>query len=156
MVTTKHWIEVNRFSFKKAKIINYHFNCYITNILQLYQRYRPARLDLHESGIIGKPFKRTSTAIYFIFFIFDLEYLIRVQSSEPLHAKMNPISCLFGSRFAYLQAAILSIFNLIKLHASRNLLCFFPIGWFVRFGRFCRLFRTIHVKQRPCRSLLFV
>ncbi len=24
--------------------------------------YRPARLDLHESGIIGKPFKRTSTA----------------------------------------------------------------------------------------------
>jgi hypothetical protein len=33
----------------------------------------------------------------FLFFIFDLEYLIRVQSSEPLHAKMNPTSCLFGS-----------------------------------------------------------
>jgi len=33
-------------------------------------------------------------------FIFDLEYFIRVQSSEPLHAKMNQISCLFGSRFA--------------------------------------------------------
>ncbi len=52
--------------------------------------------------------------LYFLFFIFDLEYLIRVQSSEPLHAKMNPTSCLLGSRFAYLQAAILSIFNLIK------------------------------------------
>jgi hypothetical protein len=25
--------------------------------------FRPARLDLHESGIIGKPFKSTSTAI---------------------------------------------------------------------------------------------
>jgi hypothetical protein len=25
----------------------------------------PARLDLHESGIIGKPFKSTSTAIGF-------------------------------------------------------------------------------------------
>jgi hypothetical protein len=35
-----------------------------------------------------------------IFSIFDLEYLIRVQSSELLHAKMNPTSCLFGSRFA--------------------------------------------------------
>jgi hypothetical protein len=34
--------------------------------------------------------KRTSTAIGFLFFIFDLEYLIRVHSSEPLHAKMNP------------------------------------------------------------------
>jgi hypothetical protein len=28
-------------------------------------RYRPARLDLHESGIIGKPFKSTSTGIGF-------------------------------------------------------------------------------------------
>ncbi len=44
-------------------------------------------MDLHETGIIGKLFKRTSTAIWFKFFIFDLEYLIRVQSSEPLHAK---------------------------------------------------------------------
>jgi hypothetical protein len=37
-----------------------------------------------------------------LIFIFDLEYLIRVQSAEPLHAKMNPTSCLFGSRFAYI------------------------------------------------------
>ncbi len=29
------------------------------------KRYRPARLDLNESGIIGEPFKRTSTAISF-------------------------------------------------------------------------------------------
>jgi hypothetical protein len=45
---------------------------------------------------------------FFIFFIFDLEFLIRVQSSEPLHAKMNPTSCFFGSRFACAQTAIFS------------------------------------------------
>jgi hypothetical protein len=50
--------------------------------------------------------KRTSTALGFLFFIFDLEYLIRVQSSEPLHAKMNPTSCLFGSRFACAQTSL--------------------------------------------------
>ncbi len=44
----------------------------------------------------------------FLFFIFDLGYLIRVQSSEPLHAKMNPTSYLFGSRFACAQTAIFS------------------------------------------------
>ncbi len=49
--------------------------------------YHPARLDLHESGIIEKPFKRTSTAICFQFFILDLEFLKQLQSSEPLHAK---------------------------------------------------------------------
>jgi hypothetical protein len=42
------------------------------------------------------------------FLIFDLEYLIRVQSSEPLHAKMNPTSSLFGLRFACAQTAIFS------------------------------------------------
>jgi hypothetical protein len=42
----------------------------------------------------------------FYYFIFDLEYLIRVQSSEPLHAKMNPTSCFFGSWFACAQTAI--------------------------------------------------
>ncbi len=52
--------------------------------------------------------KRTSTAIGFLFFIFDLKYFIRVQSSEPLHAKMNSTSCLFGSRFACAQTAIFS------------------------------------------------
>jgi hypothetical protein len=44
-------------------------------------------------------------------------YFKRLQSSEPLHAKLKPTSCLFHLRFAYLQAAILSIFNLIKYHA---------------------------------------
>ncbi len=44
-------------------------------------------MDLHESGIIEKPFKRTSTALCFQFFIFDLEFLKELQSSEPLHAK---------------------------------------------------------------------
>ena len=36
----------------------------------------------------------------FLIFNFTLEYLKILQSSEPLHAKMNPTSCLFGSRFA--------------------------------------------------------
>jgi hypothetical protein len=52
--------------------------------------------------------KRTSTAIVFLFCIFDLEYLKRVQNSEPLHAKMNPTSCLFRSRFARSQTVIFS------------------------------------------------
>ncbi len=52
--------------------------------------------------------KRTSTAIDFLILIFDLEYLKRVKSSEPLHAKMNPASYLFGSQFAYAQTEIFS------------------------------------------------
>jgi hypothetical protein len=44
--------------------------------------------------------KRKSTATGFLFCIFDLEYFIGVQSSEPLHGKMIPTSCLFRSRFA--------------------------------------------------------
>ena len=63
-------------------------------------------MDLHESGTIGYALKRTSTAIDF--FIFDIEYLIRVQSSELLHSKMNPTSYLFGSRFACAQTTIFS------------------------------------------------
>jgi hypothetical protein len=51
-------------------------------------------LDLHKSGTIEKALKRTSTAISFKFFNYTLEYLKRLQSSEPLHAKINPTSCL--------------------------------------------------------------
>jgi hypothetical protein len=58
--------------------------------------YRPARLDLHESGTIGQALKRTSTAIGFLFLNFSFEYLKILKISEPLHAKMNPTSCLFG------------------------------------------------------------
>jgi hypothetical protein len=39
----------------------------------------------------------------FLFFILELEYMRRVHSSEPLHAKINPTSYLFGSRFACLK-----------------------------------------------------
>jgi hypothetical protein len=46
--------------------------------------------------------ERTSIAIGFLFFIFDLEYFIRVPISEPLPAKMNPTSCLFGLLFSTL------------------------------------------------------
>ena len=45
-----------------------------------------------ESGIIGKPFKRTSTSIDFKFFYFTLEYFKRLQSFELLHANNNPTS----------------------------------------------------------------
>jgi hypothetical protein len=44
----------------------------------------------------------------FLIFIFDLEYFLRVLSSELLHAKMNPTSCLFRSLFACAQTAIFS------------------------------------------------
>ncbi len=44
---------------------------------------------------------------FFIFYFWS-EYLIKVQSSELLHAKMNPTSYLFGSRFACAQTAIFS------------------------------------------------
>ncbi len=54
-----------------------------------------------KSGQIGsawewyhlKPFKRTSTAMFLIF-NFSTEYLKQLQSSEPLHAKLNPTSWL--------------------------------------------------------------
>jgi hypothetical protein len=67
-------------------------------------------LDLHESGTIGYwiGLEKDINPDRFLFFIFDLDYLIRVQGSEPLHAKMNPTSCFFGSRFACAQTAIFS------------------------------------------------
>jgi hypothetical protein len=49
---------------------------------------------------LESPLKGHQPLYVFNFFIFDLEYFIRVQSSEPLHAKMNLTSSLFGSQFA--------------------------------------------------------
>jgi hypothetical protein len=37
--------------------------------IELIKRYHPARLDLHESGTIGKPFNRTLTVYVFDFLI---------------------------------------------------------------------------------------
>ncbi len=56
----------------------------------------------------------------FLIFIFDLEYFIRIQSSEPLHATMNPTSCLFGSRFAWNPVFLLAGALLLdeKIHQS--------------------------------------
>jgi hypothetical protein len=48
--------------------------------------------------------------------------LIRVQSSEPLDAKMNPTSCLFGSRSSYW----LAHFHLMKKSAKVQL--YFGLG----------------------------
>ena len=67
-----------------------------------------AALDLHESGTTGYALKRTSTAIGFYFLFFIFLNLIRVQNSEPLHAKMNPTSCLYGSWFACAQTSTFS------------------------------------------------
>jgi hypothetical protein len=64
--------------------------------IKVFERYHPARLDLHESGSIGLALNRTSTAIGFRFYNFTLEYLNRLQSSEP-PACLDPVcidSCL--------------------------------------------------------------
>ncbi len=46
------------------------------------------------------------SAIDFWFLNLSCEFLKKLQSSEPLHSKMNPSSCLFGSRFVWAQTAI--------------------------------------------------
>jgi hypothetical protein len=48
-------------------------------------------LDQTQSGIIGKALKKTTTAIGYWFFDFDIEFLKKLQSSEPLHTKMHLI-----------------------------------------------------------------
>jgi hypothetical protein len=59
----------------------------------------------------------------FWFLNFTLEYLKRLQSSELLHTKINPTSCLSGSRFAcrILSSYWLAHFYLMK--KSAKLLC---------------------------------
>ncbi len=49
---------------------------------------------------LDRPFNGNQSLYVFDFLNFDLEYLRRVQSSEPLHVSIDPTSCLFGSRFA--------------------------------------------------------
>jgi hypothetical protein len=55
--------------------------------------------------------KRTLTAIGFLFFYFTLEYLKRLESSEPVHAKNNPTTCLQRS---------LSSFWLVHFYLMKN------------------------------------
>jgi hypothetical protein len=88
-------------------------------------------LDLHERGYhwIGlEKFKGTSTARGFRFFIYDFEYLKRVQSSEPLHAKMNPTPCLFGSRFACVQTANFSAEQCFKNAEETSIVLWITAG----------------------------
>jgi hypothetical protein len=66
-----------------AKVFRYLFK----DCKWKHYRYRAARLDQPQTGIIGKAFKKTSTAIGFLFFYFDLEFLKKFQNSEPLHTK---------------------------------------------------------------------
>jgi hypothetical protein len=46
-------------------------------------------------GPLDRPCKRHQPLIVFDFLNFTLKYFERLQSSEPFHAKMNPIPCLF-------------------------------------------------------------
>jgi hypothetical protein len=39
---------------------------------------------------LGKALKKTTTSIGFWFFNFDIEFLKKLQNSEPLHTKMHP------------------------------------------------------------------
>jgi hypothetical protein len=75
---------------------------------------------------LESPLKGHQPLYVFIFFIFNLEYLIRVQSSEPLYAKMNPTSFLFGSRSAYNPVCLLAGAMLFyeKIHQSAGLFWF--------------------------------
>jgi hypothetical protein len=54
------------------------------------------------------PFNMPNINHYRFIYLYLILNVIRVQSSEPLHAKMNPTSCLFGSQFACAQTAIFS------------------------------------------------
>ncbi len=55
-------LDRTRFGHPPRNALKFYFN---HEIIAGVKRYRPARLDLHESGIIGKPFQRISTAICF-------------------------------------------------------------------------------------------
>ncbi len=73
----------------------------------------------------------------FWFFNFDLEYLRRVQSSELLLTKMNPTSCLFGSRVGLesFLPIFLSHFYWLK-KSAKVLLYLFYCGLLVLFKYF--------------------
>jgi hypothetical protein len=62
--------------------------------------------------------KRTSTAIGFLIFNFTLEDLKRLQSSEPLHAKMNPTSYVDHGLHGILSSYWLAHFYLMKKSAK--------------------------------------
>jgi hypothetical protein len=50
---------------------------------------------------LESPLKGHQPLYVFDFLSFSTEYLKQLQSSEPLYAKLNPTSCLFGSRVAW-------------------------------------------------------
>jgi hypothetical protein len=64
--------------------------------------------------------KRTSTDIGFGFCNFTPELLKRLQSSEPLHAKINPTSFLFRSRFALNPVFVLAVALLFDEKVRQN------------------------------------
>jgi hypothetical protein len=64
----------------------------------------------------------------FYFFIFDLEYLIRVQSSEQLYAKMiQPPACSDHGLHRILSSYWLAHFHLMKKSAKVQL--YFGLDW---------------------------
>ena len=91
--------------------------------------------------------KRTSTAIDFKFFNLSLKYFKRLQSSELLHAKINPTSYLFGSRFAYNLFFLLAGTLLFdeKIRQSAAL-----------FGLDCGMMKFFTLKPQPKGQLMFL
>ncbi len=92
--------------------------------LMLMLRYFPARLDLHESGIILKPFKRTSTAICFKYFILILNIWEDFKVLSRFMQKwVQPSACLDHNLHRILSSYWLAHFHLI-LKSAKVHLCF--------------------------------
>ena len=89
----------------------------------------------------------------FLIFIFDLEYLIRVQSSEPLHAKRPPILLLV--RFTGCMSSSRDLFHQTVFHKCwRDINCSLDFGSQVKNSSFrnpnqnrAALWRIFSVRQ---------
>ncbi len=94
---------------------------------------------------LERPSKEHQPLYVLNFFIFYLEYLKRLQSPEPLHAKMNPTSCLFGSRLhRILSSYWLAHFYLMKKSAKE--LLFFCLD--------CGMMKFFTFKSQPKEQLI--
>ncbi len=65
MTSLNVWIHVLSLIELFWNVLRHYLEARILMMSRIHKRYRPARLDLNESGIIEKPLKRTSTAISF-------------------------------------------------------------------------------------------
>jgi hypothetical protein len=60
-----------------------------------------------------------------------LKVLSNQIGSEPLHTKMNPTSCLFGSRFVDLQAVFLSVSNISLSSSMLQAILYFCLDYVI-------------------------